>query len=256
MLLLRDSYLFPLYVGGGNQALSQDIYRFTPTRNDCPTYTAGNVYDLDVKNICLSNSNILHATKFNNADMSNFRIMSPSGEWIDIYNHTQATSIVQHPTCSLNCTANVYSNILVSPVIGAGMGMETSFPHGNSFLHRIDTYTIKEELNQYKHSTNLDRVVVGLKRTIKPETNGLMGVVPNLYSSWSLSAKAGEKEDKGIEYLFVPNGWDGRLWYYPTYVGQLAYTENDWARQNIENRIIGTNVIHGHLVIPLTEEGD
>lgn len=254
-----ESYMFPLYVAGGNQALSQDIYVYTAINAIYPTYKKGNIYDLDIQNICLSNSNLLHPTKFNNANMSNFRILSPEGEWKDIYGHSQVATVKPYPTCA----DRIYNwGIILEDVVhGMSGSYHSALPFMSDVRNKIDMYTVDRRLNQYEHTSVLDRVIVNLKKELPHLATGVEGVIPNCYQSWYRTMPAGEVEINGKKYLSVPNGWEKRLWNYPWFLGMYSdeqYWKNERIRKkydDLHNELL-QNMMVDRLIIPLEEEGE
>ena len=91
LLKERNMFDFTLHSTIYNmQNLMVDIYDYFKDKLDgkgglIRKYLMGNVYDLDVHNICMSNSNLLHPTSFNGSVVSNFKIMLPSGLWASVF---------------------------------------------------------------------------------------------------------------------------------------------------------------------------
>lgn len=261
-----EAQLFPLFVAGGTEALSQDIYVYTPVKAQCPTYTSGNVYDLNIQNIALSNSNLLHPTKFNGANMSNFRVFSYEGIWKDIYAHTQNEKITPYYVCS-GCIP-YWANTLDTVNDEVGNSYHSATPFYNNVRYKIDTYTVNypsenqpsyQQLTQYHHSSPLQKVVVSLNPSLPYITSGVLGVVPNVYSSWHRTLPAGVVTLSGQRYLSVPNGWEERLWNYPYYVGNLQnveYWENERIRkfQDDLHRTLLQKKMVDRLIIPIGDD--
>lgn len=253
----NDSYMFPLYIAGGNQALSQDIYVYVPIKGKYPTYKVGNIYDLDIQNICLSNSNLLHPAKFYNANMSNFRILSPEGEWKDIYSCSQGAQVKAYHYCS-GPTLN-WGVGLLDPVFDGNL-YHSAVPFMSDIRHKIDTYTVNKPLNQYESSSMLDRIVINLKRELPHHEVGIEGMIPNCYHNWYRYMSIGEISIKNKRYLSIPSGWDNRLWKYPWVIGVCNSTEF-WENTQVQSlddlysRYL-PNVIIDRLMIPLEEEDD
>lgn len=233
----ENSYLFPLFVAGGNEALSQDFWRTTRQDVSTPIHLDGNSYDLDARNICLSNSNLLHPTKFNGSQVSNFRILTPEGIWRNVFNHVQTASIVDY----FSCGGNMYQwGYPLNEPGNAGSGYHSATPAlGYMVKNTIDTYTIRTELDKVTWDTPLQRVVVMLNQGLDNQENGVYGVIPNAYFSWSRNLPVGEVEIDGEHYLSIPNGWEGRFWKYPTIVGQIVNDkwENEQVREEYDRLI-------------------
>ena len=83
-----ESFMFPLYVAGGSQGISQELF-VTGLTSYYPSPYAGNMYDLSMDNISLSNSYLLAPTKFNNSEISNFRVLTPEGIWRNVFAYKQ-----------------------------------------------------------------------------------------------------------------------------------------------------------------------
>lgn len=254
----RESYPFPLYVAGGTQALSQDLYKYTPIQGSRPTYTVGNIYDLDVRSICLSNSNLLHPTKFNGANMSNFRILSPEGEWQDIYAHTQEIEVKGIHVCSGR--VEDWGTILKDVGFDA-RNYNSSVQFVTDSRYRTDIYTTNRRLNQYEHSSSLDKIVIFINKDLAHLETGVEGIIPNCYQSWYRTLPPGEVEINGKKYLSVPNGWERRLWNYPWFFGvynDAIYWEGSSIRQRWDDlhKEVLQNMMVDRLFIPLEDDGD
>lgn len=261
-----EAHLFPLFVAGGTEALSQDVYVYVPVRGTCPVYTSGNVYDLNIQNIALSNSNLLHPTKFNGANMSNFRIMSYEGVWKDIYAHSQNEKIIPYFVCG-GCTP-YWANVLDTVNDEMGNNYHSATPFYNNVRYKIDTYTVNypsrnqpstQQLTQYEHSSPLQKVVVSLDPDLQYNTSGVMGIVPNVYNTWYRTLPAGVVTLGGHKYLSIPNGWEERLWNYPYYVGVLnetQYWENERIRkfQDDLHRTLMQKKMVDRLIIPIGDD--
>lgn len=253
----NDSYMLPLYIAGGSQALSQDIYVYIPIKGQYPTYKSGNIYDLDIQNICLSNSNLLNPTKFYNANMSNFRILSPEGEWKDIYSCSQGAQVKAYHYCSGPIWD--WGIGLLDPVY-EGYNYHSALPFMSDMRHKIDTYTVNKPLNQYEHSSMLDKVVVNLKKELPHQETGVEGMIPNCYQNWHRNMSIGEIDIKGKKYLSVPNGWENRLRKYPWVVGVCNGTQF-WENKQIQ--VLDdlyckflSSVFVDRLIIPLEDEDE
>lgn len=159
------SHVYPLYVAGGNQGLSQDTMVYTPPGdNQKPTNTGPRcVYDLDIGNISLANSNLLTPTKFNGANMSNFRVLSAEGTWRDIFAFSQDSKVSPLWSCSM-CTGDGPSDfvaLLKEPEVLKDEHHSAYHCMAESW-NRIDIYTVNKPFNNYDHSSTLERVLVFL----------------------------------------------------------------------------------------------
>ena len=238
----EEKFNFPLYVAGGNNGLSQDIWIYTPLYSSYKTYRTGNVYDLDMHNTCMSNSNLLLSTRFNNSAVSNFKVLCPDGEWEDIFNCSQNASIV-NPHLEAGQIQQMWYYILSKPAHGNQLG-NTTINNGEVANKRIDTYTIKEKLtdstrvptvvsmNAIKSSSILDPITVVLNNDSDNHKYGIIGNIPNCYSTWSRNLSFGEYTIGTKKYLCIPNVWDLRLWEYPSYIGVYAEQGNE----NVANK--------------------
>lgn len=248
----EEAYIFPLYVAGGSQALKQDIYVYTPVGGKYPTYKIGNIYDLDMQNICLSNSNLLNPTKFNGANMSNFRILSPEGEWKDIYAHSQGAYVVAEPTCDPPPRDWKY---LLSDVVHGGFDISehSAYIFLDNNTKMTDTYRVNHEPNGYEHSSRLENIIVALTNQ-KPHTERCFcGTIPNCYGSWYKTLPVGEIEINGKKYLSLPNVWKDRWWNYPAFYGKYTdsvYWENTQIRKTYDRKK-HNDIMYHRLLIPL-----
>lgn len=213
------TYKFPLFVAGGSGALTQDIWVFGRTTGGMPTHTQGNSYTLDIKNIALSNSNLLYPCKFNGSNVSNFRILSPEGIWKDIYGMQQDATVVHYFSCG---SIWDWGYPLNEPKWLEASNLHGAYPSRTDTTHTTDTYRIKEKLDKLKFSSPFTRVIVYQTDIIEHKENGIYGMLPSNYMSWSKTMPSGEVTISGKKYLSVPNGWDGRIRYYPTEVGVVV----------------------------------
>lgn len=231
----ETSYMFPLFVAGGTQALSQDILVYTPLRQRCPTNVAGNVYDLDMQNIAMANSNLLHPTMFNGATATNFRVLSPQGLWKSITAHTQGASVVSYYYCQCSPTCGTWDFGYPLSDVSHDLsltGYHTMFPKfGRDARNIIDTYCINKKYTHHEYSSPLQKVLVFLNENQNYTENGCMGIIPNVYSSWYRDLPCGEVIIGGKRYLSVPNGWEHRLYKYPTKVGVVV--NDEWQNSTV-----------------------
>lgn len=259
----EESYMFPLFVAGGNVGISNDIMIFHYINARCPSYVAGNVYDLDLENIALSNSNLLHPTLFNDATVTNFKVLSPQGVWEYITAHKQSVRIVPYYFCNCGSPCSVYEwGSAIEPPTSEDTNLEwnTIFPNmGHESRYKIDTYTVNERLVPYKYSSPLQKVLVCLNDKLNYGENGIIGIIPNVYSSWYKELPDGEIIISGHRYLSVPNGWNDRLYHYPYHVGEIV--NNEW-QQNVirpryddRNNVLMNYQFTDKLLIPLEEGG-
>lgn len=245
------TYKFPLFVAGGSGALTQDIWVFGRTTGGMPTHTQGNSYTLDIKNIALSNSNLLYPCKFNGSNVSNFRVLSPEGIWKDIYNMQQDATVVHYFSCGSIWN---WGYPLNEPKWLETSNLHGAYPSRADTTHTTDTYRIKEKADKLKFSSPFTRVIVYQTDAIEHKENGIYGMLPSNYMSWSKTMPSGEVTISGKKYLSVPNGWDDRLRKYPTKVGVVV--NDDWENKKVLNHFDKEqlhNKFDNKMLIPLEE---
>lgn len=255
----EQSYMFPLFVAGGNVGISPDLFIYRPLRARCNTYVTGNSYDLDMQNIALSNSNLLHPTMENGATVTNFMVLSPQGRWKYITAHTQAATVRTYFACSpYTCTPG-WGITIESPNDDLNInGYHTMFPHmGRIARNRIDTYAVTKRFSLHEYSSPLQKIIIFLNDNLNYSENGCMGIIPNVYSGWFKSLPCGEIILSGKRYLSIPNVWESRFWFYPYHIGEIV--NNEWEPSVIRNRyedranVLKNYQICDRLIIPLEE---
>lgn len=219
------SYKMPLYVAGGTTGLKQDVYSYVQYNAPTYTYMSGNIIDLSMHNICLSNSNICCPTKFNGANISNFKVLSPSGVWNNIYNGQQSTHIVVPP--DQGDYPSKWDSILDDRTYLSDNTVNSLVYNSTN---RIDTYCVSNKYDRNKASTPLNPISVTLSSGRANEEIGIQGIIPNIYSIWSRSLSGGVITLDSKQYLCVPCGWDNRLWKYDTHVGHYDESDNESVR--------------------------
>lgn len=246
------SYKFPLFVAGGTGALKQDVYVFGRSTGGPPTHTEGNVYTLDIKNIALSNGNLLNPCKFNKSEVSNFRILSPEGIWRDIFSWEQNATIVHYFSCG---AIYKWGYPLDEPFrLGSNSTYHSAFPILTDYQYTTDSHRAKEKLfDPYHISTPFTRVITYLNDKRDNQENGIYGFLPSNYMSWSKSLPSGEVTIGGKKYLSIPNGWDERLQKYPHHTGEVVNEEwdNDTVMRRMEQPM--SNKFTVKMLIPLEE---
>lgn len=96
-----------------------------------------------------------------------------------------------------------------------------------------------------------------LNKNIEHNEGGIQGFIPDAYYSWSRTLPSGEVVIDGKKYLSIPNGWDNRLYKYPTYTGNLMIWDNDTIRDEYEDltNVLKHRMIVNKLLIPLEDMG-
>ena len=221
-----ENYIYPLYCGGGSIGLSADIYVYFPINGGNKTHIEGNVYDLDMNNISMSNSNILHPTKFWNCSFTNFKVLTPEGIWRSIYAHEQTASVQPYPSLGPPPDFAIHLN---SPTHNHGANNDGAYPfllqnwnsvgsqHIGDFSRAYNgRYGCKEPCDnkKVKFNSRWDAIRIGLNHSIGHGQYLCYGSIPKCWRSWDKDIPSGEFTCNGKKYLVVPCGWDGRLWDY------------------------------------------
>jgi len=255
------NHVHNLYCGGGSGGLCQDIYVHPNIRTGTLQYTAGNVYDLDMDNLAMSNSNILHTTKFNQSTASNFRVLASEGIWKNIFMHKQDASVVNYPTLGypvdwayvLNDVIDYYGEHNIYPRMSNDCKrLGSKYINNNGYVNVVGK---NELVNEYKLSDYMQRIRVNLNPNMPHNEYRSTGAIPHCFVCWDDEIPAGEIEISGKKYLSIPCGWDGRLYNYgPKHIGIV----NDvWGTETVvddwEERVTlrKENVIRDKLLIEL-----
>ena len=214
-----SNHKYRLFCAGGTQGISADIHSYKPVRGT-RTYLMGNVYDLDVHNICMSNSNLLHPTSFNNSVVSNFKVMLPSGMWVSVFSHNQAAYVVPYP--SLGPAPD--HAVCLGDVTFISGGTSSAHPYLSNNKHRIGSKYVKmqglnntvgkDDVDTYSYSSQLDPITVVINSDESYGEGYCFGNIPDAFACWDFETPTGEILIDGKRYLSIPNGWDGRLYYY------------------------------------------
>lgn len=245
----NDNYQFPLYVAGGTQGIAQNMTVFVPVYGSYPTYTKGNYYYLGMDNTALANSNLLYPTKFNDSNVSNFKILAPDGEWKNIFSKEQKVKAEAVFTCYGRPDDFVYYLTAPIPYTDEHSGI----PLATEFDWMIDTYTVNESWSDLKSSASINDIMVVLNNQIPYYAGGVMGVIPNTFYSWSQSLRSGELEIEGKKWLSVPNGWDKRKKIYRTYNGVVNVTDNQKVLAQDESDNANDKIFCHNILIPLED---
>lgn len=257
------NHVYPLYCAGGSLGISDDIYQYTPIRGSSPTSTVGNSYDLDFHNICLSHSNLLHPTKMNGSEVSNFKVLSSEGIWRNIFAHIQEASTVNYP----NPVRTPDFAIKLEDVVFSTDDDHFLYPTGNIDTRWLDSskyinshgYNNFTGNNYYKTNyifgNQLIPVCVALNSSIDLYESMFEGEIPGVYCTYDCDISSGEYiSQDGTKYLVVPCGWDGRLYNYGSHFGVINDEwEADVVVRKYENITLKQrkNVILDKLVIRL-----
>ena len=213
----------PLYVAGGNQALVPDVWVYQPTSQR----VNGLRYLLDMKNPCLSNSNLAYPTDFGGSHMSNFRVLCYDGKWRDVFSMQQTYSEYQ------------YYGVCKNPEKwGVPINYPAPLENHQSHLHKPKQH-LDEMYRPNKPRYDLkDRHILknNIEVSIKPQEgkdeHNIHGVVDNCYIVPDFDKDSGELETKDSKYVLVPNGWDERLWHYRWYLGRIYWGGQDSQEQS------------------------
>ena len=213
-----DNYKYCLFCAGGTQGISADIYSYYPV-SGTRKYLMGNVYDLDVHNICMSNSNLLHPTSFNGSVVSNFKLMLPSGLWASVFVHNQIAHVVSYP--SLGPPPD--HALCLDDVAFTSGNTSGAYPYLANNKHRIGSKylhmqgfnnTVGKDDYTYRYSSQLDPITVVINPKESYDEGYCFGNVPDAFACWDFETPTGEILIDGKRYLSIPNGWDGRLYHY------------------------------------------
>lgn len=215
-----ENYIYPLYCGGGTTGLASDIYVYPPVGGANKDYIKGNVYDLNMDNICMSNSNILHPTRFHNCKFTNFKVLTPEGIWRSIYSHEQSASVVPYPSVGPPPDYAIHLN---PPTHGLGSSQDGAYPFlsqnwsttGSQYVNK-KVNLCREPCDEKKYSFNmkLDSIKIALNHSLGNGQYLSYGEIPHCWRAWDKDIPSGEVIYNGKRYLVIPCGWDGRLWDY------------------------------------------
>lgn len=236
----NGTHLIPLYIAGGNQALKEDVYVYTPVMPDAkPTAVGGNSFYLNILNAGLSNSNPLHPTKFNGATMSNFRVLSSDGRWKNIYAHIQGAAVLADPTCKDEVTS---WHVMLGDVNNNIATLHSALPFCSGYINYFkDLYTITTPLTQYKSEALYNSIMPVLNQfsggDVDYDERGIVGSLVDCYGYYSRTLPYGkiETDDNVTDtVLSIPCGWEGRQFHYPTQHGMVTAEDS----QNLVNKAV------------------
>jgi hypothetical protein len=272
---ISEQFMYPLYVCGGNGGLCQDHWTYYSPGAGSPSHEVGNIYKLDMENITMSNSNILLSTRFNGANVSNFRVLCPDGHWDNIFNVSQNASLIVDPDACWPDSWTPRYYLLQQPVVGGSelgdvrYGGTTTLNGANS-IKRIDTgYIIPEyratQIVDYSKTFHANAViqpvmpVFSSHKLVSSEgwprhRYGIIGKIPRCYSTWSRHLKFGELEIGGKKFLSIPSAYDYRIWYpaYKTKV-DLANLEANVKSDANTDSVMYNKYIYDYLLLKLED---
>lgn len=245
-----ESFMFPLYVAGGSQGISQELFVTGLTGRYLSPY-AGNMYDLSMDNISLANSYLLAPTKFNDSEISNFRVLTPEGIWRNIFAYKQDSKLIPVPIC--DGPTREWGYPLLAPVTYTEGHSTTAFCSDNS--HMVDTYRVKSGFDKNVSSSPICNISVVLNKNIDHNETGIQGTLTQSYYTWSRTLPCGEVTIKDKKWLSVPNGWEGRKKYYASYIGIVSHWKNETLLEDAEaDRVESSdNIFVYNLLIPLED---
>ena len=245
-----ESFMFPLYVAGGSQGISQELFVTGLTGRYLSPY-AGNMYDLSMDNISLANSYLLAPTKFNDSGISNFRVLTPEGIWRNIFAYKQDSKLIPVPIC--DGPTREWGYPLLAPVTYTEGHSTTAFCSDNS--HMVDTYRVKSGFDKNVSSSPICNISVVLNKNIDHNETGIQGTLTQSYYTWSRTLPCGEVTIKDKKWLSVPNGWEGRKKYYASYIGIVSHWKNETLLEDAETDRVESseNIFVYNLLIPLED---
>ena len=247
----QDEYMNPLFVAVGTQALEQAQCDYHIPYSRALGHATGNAYKLSIKNMCLSNSNLLNPTKFNDANFSNFRVLMPNGKWTSLYAHTQTAGIENFFKCPGGEPEYRRYYLLQAPSMyvknfDCGSPMYYNCENMRD-THRITPYLESPDQPSVTREEKIYIVAGGYGRTY------IIGYLPNCFVTWSKDIKEGVYIYNKKRYLAVPNGWVNRNHWYRTFltkINSLEDAENDYVR----DREINAGKFQTRLLIPYGDE--
>nr|DAT40223.1 MAG TPA: hypothetical protein [Caudoviricetes sp.] len=214
---------YSLYVAGGTTALANDIYVYQPAGGGCLTYVAGNVYDLNVQNIAMSNSDIINPTQFYDAQWSNFKVLCEDSKWRSIYTLQQGAEVKPYPVCG-GC-APTFATRLAQPsdytpdfiLTKNSMRQKKRF-----FVNQIKNENkIKEESREY--NIQMDDISVAVRG--QDQVNYILGSISDVYIHYDYQMPLGIIELNDGIYFNLPCVWDERLYHYKIH---LDVVNEEW----------------------------
>lgn len=189
----EESYIMPLYIGGGTTGLRSSSYTFSYTIPGNPSQTItkevnGVLYDFSITQYSSSMSNLLYPTKLDASNITNFFVLAPDGEWKSLYNSVQETRKFGGIAVSTNIIKDTDSHGIVYSTASDDTRDTFDYNTKNMYsLYPISMYSENEE-------------------------NGYLGSIPYNFGVTSKS-RTGLTYINGDRYLIIPNGWERRIAY-------------------------------------------
>lgn len=189
----EDSYIMPLYIGGGTTGLRSSSYTYSYTIPGNPPHTItkevhGKLYDFSIAQYSGSMSNLLYPTKLDETNITNFFVLAPDGEWKSLYNSVQETRKFGGIDVSANIIKDTDSHGIVYSTASDDTRDSFDYNTKNMYsLYPISMYSENEE-------------------------NGYMGSIPYNFGVTS-RARTGLTYINDDRYLIIPNGWEHRIAY-------------------------------------------
>lgn len=189
----EESYIMPLYIGGGTTGLRSSNYTFSYTIPGNPSHTItkeanGVIYDFSITQYSGSMSNLLYPTKLDASSITNFFVLAPDGEWKSLYNSVQETRKFGETDVSASFIKDTDSHGIVYSTASDDTRDTFDYNTKNVYsLYPISMYSENEE-------------------------NGYMGSIPYNFGVTS-RASTGLTYINGNRYLIIPNGWEHRIAY-------------------------------------------
>ena len=189
----EESYIMPLYIGGGTTGLRSSSYTFSYTIPANPPQIItkevnGVLYDFSITQYSSSMSNLLYPTKLDASNITNFFVLAPDGEWKSLYNSVQETRKFGE--------IDVATNII-----------KDTDSHGIVYSTASD-----DTRDTFDYNTNNMYSLYPISMYSENEENGYMGSIPYNFGVTS-KAKTGLIYINGDRYLIIPNGWEHRVAY-------------------------------------------
>ena len=273
---ISEQFMYPLYVAGGNGALDKEHWvSYLPTGGP-PQHEVGNIYDLYMGNVSMSNSNLILSAKFNGSNTTNFRVLCPDGHWDNIFNVVQTCTLIVDPDECFPTPWTPRYYIYNEPVVGGSeLGDNrfggTTLEHGNNSIKKIDTHLIKrgyisppstrmvtEDIIANSPITPIVPVFSSHK-TVSPELwnrhrYGPIGKIPLCYSTWSRYLRFGELEVNGKKFLAIPCTYEDKLWWLEARTKlDLATLDKQWEKILTINNKLYNYIIYDYLLLQLEE---